>query len=130
MWSPRAIVAPVWIALILVVALGIADAVLAPAPSPEHPGFVDAILASRAVVVALRIAIIFAVLFVVLSVVALISRRQWLARVGPVEVEKVSGLSAESQRLEDELEIANQMVESLKRQVAYSQQVVEGRQGQ
>jgi hypothetical protein len=97
---------------------------------PWASGFIDTILASRAVVVAVRIAIIFAVVFVVLSVVALIARRQWLARVGPVEVEKVSGLAAENQRLEDELEIANQMVESLKRQAARSQQVIEGEQDQ
>jgi hypothetical protein len=52
----------------------IGDAVLAPAPTPDHPGFVDTILGSRAVVAAIRLAVIFAGTFVVVSVVAHRSR--------------------------------------------------------
>lgn len=102
-----------WIALTLVISLAIADAVLAPTPAPGQPDFIDTVLASRAVVAAVRIAIVFAALFVVLSVAALIVRRQWLARIGPVEVEKVSDLEGENHRLEEELEKANRIIKSL-----------------
>lgn len=114
-----------WIALILVVSLAIADAVLAPVPAPEEPDFIDAILASRAVIAALRIAIVFAALFVALSVVALISRRQWLTRVGPVEVEKVDVLGADSGGLEERVKDANQAIEALEERVAYAHQLID-----
>lgn len=120
-WYSRA----AWIALILVVSLAIADAVLAPAPAPEQPGFIDAILASRAVIAALRIAIVFAALFVALSVVALIARRQWLTRVGPVEVEKVDVLEVDSGVLEERVKDANQAIEALEERVAYTHQLID-----
>lgn len=79
----------------------IGDAVFAPAPAPEQPGFVDTVLGSRAVVAAIRLAVIFAAAFVVASVMALIARGQWLTRVGPVQVaEPASTLRADEQRLE------------------------------
>jgi ABC-type protease/lipase transport system fused ATPase/permease subunit len=107
-----------WIALTFVVALAITDAALAPAPTPKQPNFIDVFLASKAVVTAIRIAIIFTALFVVLSVVALIARRQWLARVGPVEVlGDVSGLTAEVHRLEKRLEGADQVIDDLKQEL-------------
>jgi hypothetical protein len=120
------LVVTAWIALMLLVALGIADAVLAPAPSPKQPDFIDTILASRAVVVAIRIAIIFAVVFVVLSVIVLIARRQWLTRVGPVEVSgRVSDLDAGTLRLEERLDDAYQSIESLEANAAYAQQLID-----
>ena len=68
--------------------------------------------------VAIRIAIIFAAVFVALSVIALIARRQWLTRVGPVEVSgKVSDLNAEIGRLEDEVEEAKQVIEGLRQKL-------------
>jgi hypothetical protein len=67
---------------VLFVALG--DAVFAPTPSSEHPGFIDTLLGSHAVIVAIRLAIISAAAFVVISILALIKRRQWLIRVGSV----------------------------------------------
>lgn len=103
--------------LILVVALAIGEAALAPAPAPKQPDFVDTILASKAVVAAIRLAIVFAAAFVALSVVALVARRQWLSRVGPIEVEKVSDLDAENHRLEKELDEANRTIESLKQKM-------------
>jgi hypothetical protein len=49
--------------------------------------------------------------FVVVSVVALIARRQWLTRVGPVQVsERVSDVEAENRRLERLLEKADETV--------------------
>ena len=110
--------AAAWIALTFVVALAITDAALAPAPTPKQPNFVDVFLASRAVVTAVRVAIIFVALFVVLSVIALIARRQWLTRVGPVEVSgEVSDLTAETQTLEKRLEAAHQIIDGLKQEL-------------
>lgn len=106
----------------LVISLAIADAVLAPTPPPERPGFIDAVIASRAVIAAIRISLVFAALFVVLSVTALIAQRRWLTRVGPVEV---SGLDAENQRLKEEMAIAEQTIEKLRSQVVYWQQLVD-----
>jgi hypothetical protein len=111
-----------WTALILVISAAIADAALAPTPAPEHPDFIDTVLASRAVVIALRIAVVFAALFVVLSVVALIARRQWLTRIGPVEV---SDLSAENQRLRQELAEAKRMVDHLRQKISISDRMLD-----
>ena len=115
-----------WITLILVLAVAISDAVLAPAPGPEQPGFIDTVLASRAVVAAIRISIVFAALFVALSVVALIVQRRWLARVGPVEVsEELPVLIAENNSLKRKLAAERQIIENLESRVAYSQQLVD-----
>jgi hypothetical protein len=99
------LVLPTLLLLFAAAAYAIGDAVFAPAPAPKNPGFVDTVLGSRAVVAAVRLAIIFAGTFVVVSVIALIARGQWLTRVGPVQVsEQVSGLDAENQRLQESLE--------------------------
>ena len=97
------------------------DAVLAPAPISASPGFLETLLASRAVVAAVRIAAIFAAAFVVLSVVALVSRGQWPTRIGPVQIaEGVSDLGAENERLEVSLEDSRVTIENLRRELAAS----------
>lgn len=125
-WSFRA----AWIVLIFITALAATDAVLAPTPAPKQPDFIDTILASRAVVAAIRIAIVFAGIFVVLSVVALIARRQWLTRVGPVEVEEVSDLDTENQQLRRELDEARQIIKDLRQKVSISEQPPDEGKGQ
>jgi hypothetical protein len=117
-----------WVALILVVSLAIADAVLTPTPAPRQPDFIDVFLASRAVVIAIRIAIVFAAAFIVLSVIALVAQRRWLTRVGPVEVGTLTSLEADNQRLDGELRIANQTIEDLRGQAAHTRQVVDKEQ--
>ncbi|HVD37627.1 MAG TPA: hypothetical protein VNC15_02210 [Solirubrobacterales bacterium] len=113
----------------LLFAVAAADAVLAPTPASKEPGFIDAILASRAVIASVRIAIVFAAAFVVLSVVALISRRQWLTRVGPVEISgKVSDLAAEKRRLEKDLHVAEETISKLEAAAADTQQVIDRRE--
>lgn len=110
----------------MVTALAIVDAVLAPAPAANQPDFVDTILASRAVVAATRIAIVFTAIFVVLSVVALIVRRQWLTRVGPVEVtDQSSHLEAQIRMYEEELEAAYRVIDVLEGVVASTHQLVD-----
>lgn len=100
---------------------GVGDAIFAPTPTTQKPGFIDTLLGSHAVVAAIRLAIIFAAVFVAASVVALIARRQWLIRIGPVEVsERVSDFDAENQRLEESIENAEQTIDSLRYELAIS----------
>ena len=56
-------------------------------PGP-HPSWLSTVFRSRGVVGAVRIAIIFAAGYVVISICALIGGRQWLSRVGPLEVSR------------------------------------------
>jgi hypothetical protein len=112
-------------AILLLAAAGIyaiGDAVLAPTPAPEHPGFVDAVLASRAVMAAIRLAIIFAAAFVVGSVVALAGQERWLTRVGPVEV---SDLDAVNQRRGGEIAEARETIAKLRQQLAADDEAAE-----
>lgn len=105
---------PIYIALIFVVALAIVDAVLAPTPISKEPDFIDTILASKAAVAAIRIALIFAAAFVVLSVTAMAAQRRWLVRVGPLEVSsEVADLDIENHFLEKEIEEANRVIGEL-----------------
>jgi hypothetical protein len=115
-----------WLGLVLVVSLAIADSALAPTLAPSQPDFVDTVLASRAAVASIRIAIVFVALFVALSVTALIAQRRWLTRLGPVEVsEEVSNFRTEIQRLEEDLGVAHEVIEALEGQDAYTQQLVD-----
>jgi signal transduction protein with GAF and PtsI domain len=99
----------------------VGDAILAPRPVVNSPGFIDTVLASRAVVAAIRVAIIFASCFIVASVVALIAKGQWLTRVGPVQVsEQVSDIYAENQRLKESLENAHETIDNFKSDLAQS----------
>jgi hypothetical protein len=105
----------------------IGDAVLAPAPTPDDPGFVDTVLGSRAVVAATRLAVIFAGVFVVLSVVALIARGQWLTKVGPVQVsERVATVDAERQRLGGELAQSDVDIDKLRQEIAMIDELLNG----
>jgi hypothetical protein len=99
---------------------GAVDAMLTP-PVPRPAGLIDVVLASRTVVAAIRVAVIFAAAFVVVSVVALTARRQWLVRVGPVEVsDQVVDLGLEKQRTEESLENAMQTIDSLRYELVLS----------
>jgi outer membrane murein-binding lipoprotein Lpp len=125
--------ARVWvvgIALLFIIGLAISDAVLALTPAPRQPSFIDTILASKAAVAAIRIAIVFAAGFLVLSVIALAGQRRWLTRVGPVEVSnEVVDLREQIQRLEKKLEAADEAIEALDSTVAYTQQLVDRGRG-
>lgn len=113
-------------AILLLAAAGIyaiGDAALAPTPAPEHPGFVDAVLASRAVIAAIRLAIIFAAAFVVGSVVALAGQERWLTRVGPVEV---SDLDAVNQRRGERLARTLETIDKLRQQLAADDELLNG----
>jgi hypothetical protein len=101
---------PAVLVLVAAAIYAIGDAVLAPAPTPDDPGFVDTILGSRAVVAAVRLAVISAGAFIVSSVIALIARGQWLTRVGPVQV---SDINAERQRIEKSLGKYDETVDSM-----------------
>jgi len=110
----RILAVPLLLILLGLAAYALADAILADSPTPENPGFLDSVLASKAVVAAVRIAIIFGAAYVVISVVALIVRRRWLTRVGPVQVdEEVSGLVSENSYLRSALEGAGETISDL-----------------
>jgi hypothetical protein len=119
------LVLPTLVVLFAGGAYAIADAVLAPTPTAQNPGFIDAVLASRAVVAAIRLAIIFAAAFVVVSVVALIARGQWLTRVGPVQVsEQVSDIDAENRRLTKSLDSTREVVDNLRQDMVETNRMV------
>ena len=83
-------------------------------------------LGSSTVVIGVRIAAIFAAAFFVVSVVALTVRRQWLVRVGPVEVsERVAGFNAEVERMNEMLENAMQTIDSLRYELAVSNSLLD-----
>ncbi|HEY2714705.1 MAG TPA: hypothetical protein VGI73_00635 [Solirubrobacterales bacterium] len=106
---------PLSLAAAAVTAYAVGDAILAPRPAPASPGFVDTLLASRAVVAAIRVAIIAASCFVAASVVALARRGRWLTRVGPVEVADVSDTYEENRQLKELLDIADNTIQDLRR---------------
>jgi hypothetical protein len=108
----------------------VGDAVLAGAPSPKDPGFVDGVLASGAVLAAIRLAIIAAAAYIVASIVALIARRQWLTRVGPVEVSaQVSDLQAENTMLRSALDSAEKKADYLEEELAVAEDLVDSMLG-
>ena len=93
------------------------DAVLAPAP--ERPDLVDAMLASRAALAAMRLAVVFGGVYVVVSVIALIAQGRWLIRVGPVEVsEQVADATSQNARLEGELAEMREASASLRQELS------------
>jgi hypothetical protein len=92
----------------------VGDAILSPAPISTSPGFAETVLASRAVVAAVRIAVIFAAAFIVVSVVALTAKGQWPTRIGPVHLrEEISGQEVENGQLREELATANETIKDL-----------------
>jgi hypothetical protein len=102
--------------LVVIATYAVGDAIFAPTPISSSPGFVETVLASRAVVAAVRIAVDFAAAFVVVSVVALTAKRQWPTRIGPVHIrEDVSGQEVENGRLRSSLIVAEATIEDLKR---------------
>jgi hypothetical protein len=123
-WARRLGIAVAVGALVVIVAAGVyavGDAILSPAPIARSPGFVETVLASRAVVASIRIAVIFAAAFIVISVVALVAKRQWPTRIGPVQfADQVSGLDEENEQLRKSLENARDEVYCLRLDLAGS----------
>lgn len=106
-------------ATLLCAAIGIyvlGDAMLAPTPVPEHPGFIDAVLASRAVMAAVRLAIVLAGAYIVISVIALITQRRWVIRVGPVQV---SEINADGRPMRDDAWATLGELDTLRQQIAH-----------
>jgi hypothetical protein len=117
---PRRLSLPLLLVLVAAAAFAMGDAIFAPSPAAESPDFIDTLLASRAVVAAIRAAIIFASGFVVASVVALSRRGQWLTRVGSVQVAEVSDIDTEIQQLKESLEKATQRADNAEEEMAES----------
>jgi hypothetical protein len=103
------------------IAYGVCDVLFTPVPIARRAGLEELVLGSPTVVAAIRVAVIFAAAFFVVSVVALVARRQWLVRIGPVEVsERVANLAIEGDRIEESLENAMQTIDSLRYELAMS----------
>jgi hypothetical protein len=112
--------------LLVAVAYGVGDVVFASVPIARRAGIEELVLGSPTVVAAIRIAVIFAAVFFVVSVVALTARRQWLVRVGPVEVsDQVLDLGLEKQRMEESLENAMQTIDSLRYELVLSDSLLD-----
>lgn len=105
---------PLLIAFVAGVCFAVIDAIFTGSPAPTNPDFIDRLFASDSVLAATRIAIIAAAAYLVISVFALIARRQWLTRVGPIQVsERVSEVLDENRRLRDALLQARQRIDDL-----------------
>jgi hypothetical protein len=122
--GPR-LTAPLLVVLAVLAVYAAGDAIVAARPASASPGFVDTVLASRAVVAAIRMAIIAASCFVIASVAALAHKGRWLTRVGPVHVSDLSGAYAENQQLKEPLEIVDDKMEHLKKQVTESKRLMD-----
>jgi hypothetical protein len=72
---------------------------------------IDNIFSSRAVIAAIRIAILFAALYVTVSAIALIAARRWPSQVGPLQI------SESARRLQQESEDLRRLVEKAGREV-------------
>lgn len=82
--------------------------------------------AGDAVLAVIRLAIIFAGAFVIASVVGLSARRQWVTKIGPVEVLDVD---TETQRRGEELEEAHETIAILRQQLAVDNDLIRGASG-
>lgn len=92
-------------------------------PTKANPGFIDTIFASKIVIVASRVAVLFIAAYAVISVVGLIARRQFLTRVGPLQVsDSVARLDQEAEFLRSMLSDAQQTIDLLERRLADSDQ--------
>jgi len=106
---------PLLLVLAGLAAYATGDALFAPRAAPKSPDFVDTLLASRAVIAAIRVAIVAASGFVVASIIALVARGQWLTRVGPVQVsDRFSDLKAENLELTEALLSACETITGLR----------------
>jgi hypothetical protein len=111
-------VLPILLLLATGTVYAVVDAVTANRPEPQNPTFLDTIIASDAVVAAIRIGVIAAAAFVVISVFALIGRRQWLTGFGPVRAEEsVSELNAAYQLQTVQLYEAQQIIDDLEQRL-------------
>ena len=94
-------------------------------PGP-HPSWISTVFTSRGVVGAVRIAIIFAAGYAVISICALIGGRQWLSRVGPLEVaQSVKGIVAEREKLASDLGEARETIDRLEGRLTETTQAYE-----
>lgn len=117
------------VALAMVTVAGgwaVGDAVLSGSPTSRSPSFVDSLLASSAVLAAARLAIIAAAAYVVASVAALVTRRQWPTRVGPVEVSaETSHLAAENTALREMLVGAEDRLEAMDERLSVTEEALD-----
>ena len=106
----------VGVTVLFSVVLGCVIYLLVPARAPNFsdPSTLEAVFDSRFAITLARVLMLFGTVYAVVSVVALISRGQWLSSVGPFKVgESVRTLEQDQERLAQELDDAVETIEFL-----------------
>ena len=117
-WPGRAAAVLVLVGVAVLLFLAIRALVPAKEPRFTDPSFIEVIFANRLVVTLARVALLAAVLYIVVSVVALVSRGQWISGVGPIRVsDSVRTVEQERNRLRSALKEAVDKVETLEDQL-------------
>jgi len=110
----RAVVVAALMALLAAVAAVAYTAFSSAIPTFHNPNFVDEIFESRVVLGASRVGLVAAAAYVLISIVALISRGQWITSVGPLKVgESVRTVTQEAETLRTSLVGAQEAIEDL-----------------
>ncbi len=123
----------VGLALLFPVVIGLAVYALIPAETPRFtdPSTLDVVFASRFTITVVRVAILFGGIYAVVSVVALISRGQWLSSVGPFKVsDSVQALERQNDQLTRALDDAIATIETLEAQVEDTKSALEHAEGE
>jgi hypothetical protein len=122
--SDKVVGVPLVLALLVAAGILVASLFLGPKINPgPHASWLAIIFASRGVVGAVRVGIIFAAAYLVVSVCALIASRQWLTRVGPVEIaQSAKGLVTERDELANDLATARDTIDELEAQLSKTMQ--------
>ncbi|MDQ6727819.1 MAG: hypothetical protein M3066_16890 [Actinomycetota bacterium] len=123
----------VGLALLFPVVIGLAVYALIPAETPRftNPSTLDVVFASRFTITVVRVAILFGGIYAVVSVVALISRGQWLSSVGPFKVsDSVQALERQNDQLTRALDDAIATIETLEAQVEDTKSALEHAEGE
>lgn len=110
----------VFVLAVLFVAALLAHAlVTAPAVHFHRVGFWSGIVEDRWVLLLVRVGLVAVVGYILVSVVALISRGQWLSTVGPVKAgEAVRAVAQDAEELRAKLRSAEEALEHLRQQPA------------
>lgn len=118
-----------WLSSILCLGIAGPGAVLiwkTDSPEIAHTSVLNAAFDNSWMIAALRLVAMVAALYVVTSIVARVSRGQWVKQLGPVSTDApVQQVADDRRQLQEELAEANQTVDDLTRRVAESDATVD-----
>ena len=100
-------------------------------PAPErHPDFLATVFQSRPIVFAGRITILCIAAFAICSIAARMWNKQWLAKAGPFEIERVAfGALNARDEIKEEVERAHAAIEDLSARIEGSRAAVRAVRG-